>query len=221
MEQNFKDIIVKIEKVEQNFEDIRSNVQVEKNINTIINKIKNIEKSLCIKNENKGPLFEPQNTTNNIQSNIELKGNNESLERRLVAIENMTANLKTIILEEINKKNEITNTYTVNDASKSHEIKIVNNIDIKLAFENLENKIKKINIKKKRKEQIEINTEKILSILKLKIGSPLESLGSKNGEKGEKGDKGDKGDKGGKGDKGDKGDKKAPEISFKYRPPAP
>ena len=37
MEQNFKDIIVKIEKVEQNFEDIRSNVQVEKNINTIIN----------------------------------------------------------------------------------------------------------------------------------------------------------------------------------------
>jgi hypothetical protein len=77
---------------------------VEKNINTIINKIKNIEKSLCIKNENKGPLFEPQNTTNNIQSNIELKGNNESLERRLVPIENMTANLKTIILEDENLK---------------------------------------------------------------------------------------------------------------------
>jgi Leucine-rich repeat (LRR) protein/uncharacterized membrane protein len=128
MEQNFKDIKVKIEKVEQNFEDIRSSVGVEKNVNTIINRINNIENKLSIKYENKDALFVP---TNNTPTNIR---NNESLEKRISALEKVTAMLS----EEIKNK---TTSSTLRDEPVS--TKTVNNIDFK--FENLDIKIKKIN----------------------------------------------------------------------------
>jgi len=146
MEQNLKDIKVKIEKIEQNFEDIRSNVEVEKNFNTIINSITNIEKSLSIKNENK-------DTINNTH---------ESLEKRISALEKYTAMLS----EEFKKKATTMNTPALKDEPVPS--KTVNNIDIKLELKNLDTKIKIINNRIERIEKIEINTEKIIAILERK-----------------------------------------------------